>query len=162
MLGNRLPMARPSSVFALPALSICAFVALGCENDEAPKPEPTKPAAVAPQAPAAAAPLATAKAGGCGMGAGHDEQAGGCGQAAKAEAPAGCGCAGHDTGSADRPVVPASQAKLGDRTRCPVTSSVFVVKTDSPKADHGGKTYHFCCEGCVTRFRKDPKQYLES
>ena len=159
-------MARPSSLLALPAIAVFACVVLGCENDEAPKPEPAKPAAAAPKAPAAAAPaasapVANAKAGGCGMGEGHHEQAGGCGQA-KAEAPGGCGCAGHDTGSADKPVVPASQAKLGDRTRCPVTNSVFVVKTDSPKADHLGKTYHFCCEGCVNRFRKDPKQFLET
>lgn len=159
-------MARPSSLLALSAIAVFACVVLGCENDEAPKPEPAKPAAAAPNGPAAAAPaapapVANAKAGGCGMGEGHHEQAGGCGQA-KAEAPGGCGCAGHDTGSADKPVVPASQAKLGDRTRCPVTNSVFVVKTDSPKADHQGKTYHFCCEGCVNRFRKDPKQFLET
>ena len=158
-------MARPSRLLALPAIIVSAFVLLGCENDAAPKPESAaKSAPVAQKAPTPAA--AAPNAGACGMTAEEEkEHAGGCGQVKAAQAPAappGCGCGSHDTGNAERPVVPITEAKLGDRTRCPVTNSVFVVKTDSPKAEHDGKTYHFCCEGCVTRFVKDPKQFLES
>ncbi|MBK9002036.1 MAG: YHS domain-containing protein [Myxococcales bacterium] len=158
-------MARSSRFPALVAIMLSACAVLACEND-APKAEPVKPAPVAEQAPAAATPVAAAanpQAGACGSPEeAQKEQGGGCGSMAKAAAPGGCGCAGHDTGSADKPVVPITEAKLGDRTRCPVTNSVFVVKTDSPKTEHAGKTYHFCCEGCVTRFKQDPKQFLES
>ena len=28
------------------------------------------------------------------------------------------------------------------------------------RADHGGRTYFFCCEGCATRFRAAPDKYL--
>lgn len=155
-------MARSSR--ALFAVFLCASAVLACENDP-PRAEPVRPAPVAERAPAAAAPVAAANphAGTCGSPEeAQKEQGGGCGAMAKVEAPGGCGCAGHDTGSADKPVVPVTEAKLGDRTRCPVTNSVFVVKTDSPKLEHAGKTYHFCCEGCVTRFKKDPTQFLES
>lgn len=158
-------MTRVLLRLAFPILALSALAAFGCENDEAPKPEAIKPAPVVTQAPAAVAPVANIKAGGCGMQGEAPEQAGGCGQA-KGEAPSGCGCAGKhaakDTDKADGPVVPVTRAKAGDRTRCPVTNSVFVVKDDSPKAEHGGKTYHFCCDGCVTRFMKDPNQFLET
>lgn len=163
-------MARTSRFLVLSCLLLSAAVVLGCENDETPKPEAVaaKPPTVAKAAAAAPAqPAAGDPAGACGM-AGETPKAqagGGCGDHAQvkaAEAPSGCGCGAHDTGSADKPVVPITEAKLGDRTRCPVTNSVFVVKTDSPKAEHDGKTYHFCCEGCVSRFKKDPKQFLES
>jgi len=154
-------MTRP--LLVLPAMLLSAFFAFGCENDPAAKAEPSKPMAQAQQVakPAPAVPAAAAPAGMCGS---HEveEKPGGCGAAAKAAEPSGCGCAAHDTGSADKPVVPVTQAKVGDRTRCPVTNSVFVVKGDSPKAELEGKTYHFCCEGCVNRFKQDPKQYLES
>jgi P-type Cu+ transporter len=29
-------------------------------------------------------------------------------------------------------------------------------------ADHGGKTYFFCCEGCAAKFRADPEKYLSA
>jgi hypothetical protein len=161
-------MTRITLRLALPLFALSSLAALGCEHDEAPKPEAIKPVPVVSQAPAAAtaaAPVANIKAGGCGMQGEVQEQGGGCGQA-KDEAPGGCGCAGKHTGKdtdkAGGPVVPVTQAKLGDRTRCPVTNSVFIVRGDSPKADHAGKTYHFCCDGCVTRFKKDPKQFLET
>ncbi|NGY04582.1 heavy metal translocating P-type ATPase [Solimonas terrae] len=28
--------------------------------------------------------------------------------------------------------------------------------------EHGGKTYHFCCDGCRRRFAADPRAYLDS
>jgi Cu+-exporting ATPase len=28
------------------------------------------------------------------------------------------------------------------------------------RADHGGRTYYFCCTGCRTKFVADPQKYL--
>ena len=52
------------------------------------------------------------------------------------------------------------EAKIGDRTRCPVTGEEFVVSDDSPHAEYGGKTYYFCCPHCVQKFQADPEKYL--
>jgi YHS domain-containing protein len=41
-----------------------------------------------------------------------------------------------------------------------VSKEEFTVAADSPKAEHGGKTYYFCCAGCDTKFSKDPAKYL--
>src|SRR5579872_4148357 len=30
------------------------------------------------------------------------------------------------------------------------------------RADHAGKTYFFCCEGCAIKFRSDPEKYLNA
>ena len=30
----------------------------------------------------------------------------------------------------------------------------------APSAEHQGKTYYFCCEGCKTAFSSDPEKYL--
>jgi len=30
----------------------------------------------------------------------------------------------------------------------------------SPKVEHEGKTYYFCCSGCDQKFKKDPQKYL--
>lgn len=53
------------------------------------------------------------------------------------------------------------EAKIGDKTTCPVSGEVFEVKADSPKTDHAGKTYYFCCPGCDKKFQADPKKYLD-
>jgi Cu+-exporting ATPase len=58
------------------------------------------------------------------------------------------------------PVVAAGQAKIGDRTACPVTGTQFLVTGDSPKLDYQGKTYFFCSRTCVDQFKADPKKYL--
>lgn len=52
------------------------------------------------------------------------------------------------------------EAKLGDKTKCPVSGEEFVVSENSPKVEYQGKTYYFCCSGCDKRFRADPKKYL--
>ena len=65
----------------------------------------------------------------------------------------------HDQGKAESPVVPITEAKVGDRTRCPVTNQVFVVNAESPKTQFEGKTYYFCCEGCVNKFKQNPQQF---
>ena len=51
-------------------------------------------------------------------------------------------------------------AKVGDKTKCPVTGEEFVVSADSPKVEQDGKTYYFCCKGCDKKFQADPKKYL--
>jgi len=30
------------------------------------------------------------------------------------------------------------------------------------KAEHAGKTYYFCCQGCATRFEKEPQKFLSA
>ena len=51
-------------------------------------------------------------------------------------------------------------ARVGDRTRCPVSGEEFTVTESSPKADYNGKTYYFCCGGCDAKFKADPQKYL--
>jgi Cu+-exporting ATPase len=52
------------------------------------------------------------------------------------------------------------EAKVGDRTRCPVSGDEFVVTADSPQTDFGGKTYYFCCAGCINKFKADPQKFI--
>jgi YHS domain-containing protein len=158
-----------------------AFVAsaalLGCENDTTPRAEPTRapaPAvAVGAAAPAGVCGEDEPTAGHCGCGATCTGKCGdgcgstatakaGCGQTAEPQpAAAGCGCGGHDKAPpADGQVVENTSAKVGDRTLCPVMSSPFIVKPDSPKTEYQGKTYHFCCEGCVDQFKKNPASFI--
>ncbi len=52
------------------------------------------------------------------------------------------------------------EAKIGDRTGCPVGGQEFIVTDTSPKLEYEGKTYFFCCASCVDTFKADPKKYL--
>jgi len=159
-------------------VALVASAALfGCENDATPRAEPTR-AATPVVAAGAAAPAGVCgedepSAGHCGCGATCTGKCGdGCGSAATAKAgcgqaepvlpaAAGCGCGGHaQPPPADGPTVENTSAKVGDRTTCPVMSSPFIVKPDSPKTEYQGKTYHFCCEGCVEQFKKNPASFI--
>ena len=51
-------------------------------------------------------------------------------------------------------------ANVGDKTTCPVMKHAFVVTETSPSYQYEGKTYYFCCPGCIERFKADPKKYL--
>lgn len=51
-------------------------------------------------------------------------------------------------------------ARIGDKTRCPVTGEEFVVRDDSPKVEYEGKTYYFCCADCPSEFKADPRKYV--
>lgn len=51
-------------------------------------------------------------------------------------------------------------ATIGDTTKCPVSGEEFVVDASSPKAEHNGKTYYFCCSGCKKKFESDPAKFL--
>jgi len=71
--------------------------------------------------------------------------------AASPEAPAAAATAA---------VVENGQAKVGDRTKCPVMGHDFTVTAESPKVEHEGKTYYLCCPGCVEKFKADPAKYV--
>lgn len=57
-------------------------------------------------------------------------------------------------------LVPWKDAVMGDRTTCPVSNEEFVVSAESPKVEHEGHTYYFCCAGCIERFEANPAQYI--
>ena len=52
-------------------------------------------------------------------------------------------------------------AKIGDTTKCPVSGEEFVVAATSPKTEHDGKTYYFCCGGCKKKFEAEPGKYAK-
>lgn len=52
------------------------------------------------------------------------------------------------------------EAKVGDKSYCLVSKEEFTVTDASPKVEHDGKTYYFCCSGCDQKFQKDPSKYL--
>jgi len=54
------------------------------------------------------------------------------------------------------------EARVGERTRCPVSGEEFIVTATSPSAEYGGKTYYFCCPGCDAKFKADPGKYLHA
>jgi YHS domain-containing protein len=76
-----------------------------------------------------------------------------------------CGCASASTvapatPSASSDVKAPGDARVGDRTHCPVSGEEFVVRDDSPHTEYQGKTYYFCCPRCVHKFESDPSKYL--
>ena len=34
------------------------------------------------------------------------------------------------------------------------------VKIDLNKSEYQGKTYYFCCQTCLEKFKKDPQEYI--
>jgi YHS domain-containing protein len=60
------------------------------------------------------------------------------------------------------PLVAPGEAKVGDRTKCPVSGHEFVVKDDSPHAEYNGKTYYFCCPDCPEAFQAHPEKFVPS
>jgi len=54
------------------------------------------------------------------------------------------------------------EAKIGDKTSCPISKEVFTVSDASPKVDYKGKTYYFCCGGCDAKFKENPEKYLSA
>lgn len=53
------------------------------------------------------------------------------------------------------------EATIGDKSTCLVSNEEFLVTDSSPKAEHEGKTYYFCCPGCDSKFKADPAKYLK-
>lgn len=70
-----------------------------------------------------------------------------------------------DAGAAATPskgaVKEAGDAKVGDTAKCPVSGEEFTVEASSPKVEHDGKTYYFCCGGCKKKFEADPSKYTK-
>lgn len=66
------------------------------------------------------------------------------------------------SGETEAALVAPGEATMGDETRCPVSGHSFVVDADSPKVEHEGKTYFFCCPGCDEKFLENPAKYLEA
>jgi YHS domain-containing protein len=62
--------------------------------------------------------------------------------------------------ASEQALIQPGEAKIGDRTTCPTSGEEFVVSESSKSAEHGGKTYYFCCPGCSDRFQADPEKYL--
>ena len=85
-----------------------------------------------------------------------------------------CGAPAASSGAASPPPPPrgtanspsalkrAGEASLGDRSMCLVSKEEFTVSEDSPKVEHKGKTYYFCCAGCDAKFAADPEKYLQA
>jgi YHS domain-containing protein len=58
------------------------------------------------------------------------------------------------------PIKAVGEAEVGDTTKCPISDEEFVVEATSPKVEHEGKTYYFCCTGCKKKFEADPAKFL--
>jgi Cu+-exporting ATPase len=73
--------------------------------------------------------------------------------------PAGCCGAGHEHAHAH-----ALRAHAGPGTPPLAKDPVCGMKVDphaaNHRAEHGGRTYYFCCAGCRTKFVADPMRYL--
>lgn len=54
----------------------------------------------------------------------------------------------------------AQSPKDGTTARDPVCGMSVTIKDETPTFEHAGESYHFCCEGCRTKFAGDPKLYL--
>src|SRR5215467_12637639 len=52
-------------------------------------------------------------------------------------------------------------SEVVDKVTDPVCG-MLVDPATALSAEHAGKTYHFCCEGCRESFRGDPQKYLEA
>ena len=83
----------------------------------------------------------------------------GLGLALSSVACGGATPAAHAPGAHASAVKAPGQAQIGDRTTCPVSGEEFIVSATSPRVEHDGKTYYFCCTECVDKFRADPGKY---
>jgi YHS domain-containing protein len=63
---------------------------------------------------------------------------------------------------AEAAVRPPGEARIGDRTTCPVSGEQFIVSATSAKTEYGGRTYYFCCADCAKRFEADPAKFLRT
>ncbi|MEM1346837.1 MAG: YHS domain-containing protein, partial [Pseudomonadota bacterium] len=46
--------------------------------------------------------------------------------------------------------------------RDPVCSMIVTPGPDTPTAEHAGRQFYFCCDGCRTRFEADPAAFIEA
>jgi YHS domain-containing protein len=80
--------------------------------------------------------------------------------AGSAPPPAAPSPAAAPAAASSAPLVAPGEAKVGDRTKCPVSGHEFVVKADSPHAEYNGKTYYFCCTDCPKAFEANPEKFV--
>jgi len=73
--------------------------------------------------------------------------------------PAAGAAAGATAGA--QPLKAPGDAKIGDRTSCPISGEEFVVTADSPKSEYNGKTYYFCCPHCKAKFESSPGKFAK-
>src|SRR5687768_3309784 len=59
----------------------------------------------------------------------------------------------------DAPMSFTSRPAVGTKATCPVMNQVFTVVEGTPHAEHDGKHFVFCCEGCKARFDENPRAY---
>jgi YHS domain-containing protein len=52
-------------------------------------------------------------------------------------------------------------SEYGKKVRCPVEGDEFKVGPDTKAVKYKGKTYYFCCGGCLPRFKKNPAKYVK-
>jgi YHS domain-containing protein len=52
-----------------------------------------------------------------------------------------------------------NRVEVGIMVKCPVMSSRFEVKEDTPVIDYKGRSYYFCCLHCVDDFSDNPDKY---
>lgn len=50
----------------------------------------------------------------------------------------------------------------GTRAYCPVMGHDFIVSESSPRSEHNGRHFVFCCPDCKPRFDSDPAQFLNA
>lgn len=57
-------------------------------------------------------------------------------------------------------MVAPGDAKLGDKSWCPVSGEELTVAADSAKLEHDGKSYYFCCPHCSETFKAEPAKFV--
>lgn len=53
-------------------------------------------------------------------------------------------------------------AEVGQQVTCPVMNMEFKVGDDTPTVDYKGKAYHFCCDHCISDFKKNPEKFAKA
>ncbi|GAB4033151.1 MAG: hypothetical protein Fur0012_12480 [Elusimicrobiota bacterium] len=54
-----------------------------------------------------------------------------------------------------------NQLKTENAVFCPVSGEKVTVAESTPKMEYNGKTYYFCCNNCLEKFKKEPAKYAE-
>ena len=53
-----------------------------------------------------------------------------------------------------------ARQKTDEKVVCPVSGETMLKSQAKASYEYEGKTYYFCCEGCRTKFVKDPAAYI--
>lgn len=70
--------------------------------------------------------------------------------------------AGSAHGETRAPVSFEAPPQPGTRAHCPVMGHDFTISESSPRSEHNGRHFVFCCPDCKPRFDADPAQYLSA